>query len=67
MTADDGATLVPTDEAALALGIEPDTLDRMAVSRLITPARTDDRGEQWWNLHDLRRQLVAYLDDRCEE
>ena len=44
--------------------MEPVTLERMAASRLITPARVDDHGNLWWHLHDLRRQLAAYLDDR---
>ena len=63
MTPNDGPILVETDAAAEALRMEPETLDRMATARLLTPARTDEDGARWWNLHDLRRQLAAYLDD----
>ena len=64
MSAGDGPVLVDTGAAAEALRIEPATLERMAASRLLTPAGVDDHGNLWWHLHDLRRQLAAYLDDR---
>jgi hypothetical protein len=67
VTADDGPVLIDTDAAAEALRMEPATLERMAASRLLTPAPADDNGTLWWHLHDLRRQLAAYLDEPSED
>ena len=64
MSAGDGPVLIDTESAAEALRMEPATLERMAASRLLTPARVDDNGNLWWHLHDLRHQLAAYLDER---
>jgi hypothetical protein len=66
VTPGNGPVLIDTDAAAEALRIEPATLQRMAASRLFIPARADDNGALWWDLHDLRRQLAAYLDERRE-
>jgi len=65
-TGTNGPTLIDTDAAAEAVRMGPATLERMATRR-VTPARTDDDGPHWWNLHDLRRQLAVYLDERSEE
>jgi hypothetical protein len=66
VTAGNGPILIDTDAAAEALRMEPARLERVAASRLLIPARADDNGTLWWNLHDLRRQLAAYLDERRE-
>jgi hypothetical protein len=66
VTVGDGPVLIHTEAAAGALRMEPASLERITASRLFIPARTDDNGTLWWNLHDLRRQLAAYLDERRE-
>jgi hypothetical protein len=50
-------------DAASALGIEPATLERMTLARLVTPTATDPDGIPCWRLSDLRDQLTAYLDN----
>lgn len=54
---------VDTRAAAAVLGMPEHTLRRFDDARIITPARIDSRGARWWDLHDLRRQLAAYLDE----
>ncbi len=64
---DDPRPLVPTAEAADVLRMQPETLERLALSRLVTPDSIDPDGTHWWHIHDLRRQLVAYIDDYDED
>ena len=58
--------LVDTAAAAEALGVPAPTLFRFADARIVTPARVDPDGSRWWNLHEMRHQIAAYLDDQGE-
>lgn len=60
-------TLVNTWAAAEALRMLESTLNRFADTRIVRPARVDPDGTRWWNLHDLRRQLASYLEERSED
>jgi DNA-binding transcriptional MerR regulator len=51
-------TLVPSKEAALAVGVHPQTLRRWAAAGLIKPAMVMPSGRKRWDLADLRRQLA---------
>jgi hypothetical protein len=53
--------LVDTKAAAEALGTPEHTLHRFADAGIITPARGGSARSRSWNLHDLRRELAAYL------
>lgn len=56
-------SLVDTAAAAEALRTSAQQLDDWAAEGVVTPARDDPDGSRWWNLHDLRRELAAYIDD----
>jgi hypothetical protein len=59
--------LMSSVDAASVLGIDPATLERMTLSRLVTPTATDPDGIPCWRPTDLRDQLTAYLDDHPED
>ncbi len=58
--------LVNTGAAAEALRMLESTLNRFVDARIVRPARVDPDGARWWNLHDLRRQIASYLEERSE-
>jgi hypothetical protein len=60
----DQPQLVDTVGTAEALRMSEHALDELAEAGIVVPAVTDADGERWWVLHDLRRQLAAYLKDR---
>ncbi|MGH3436347.1 MAG: MerR family transcriptional regulator [Sciscionella sp.] len=49
--------LLPTGEAAKALGVNRGTLVRWWQDSLVTPQLVTAGGHARWNLEDLRRQL----------
>lgn len=55
--------LVPTPEAAKALGISPRTLQRYVRDGHVTPEITLPSGQYRWNIAKLRRQIGASTDD----
>lgn len=59
--------LVGTPAAAESLRINAQQLHGWADAGIVTPAHVDADGSRWWNLHDLRRELAAYLDDHPDE
>jgi hypothetical protein len=59
--------LVDSSAAAEALRTSPQQLHKWADTGIVSPARVDDDGARWWNLHDLRRQLATYLDEHPDE
>ena len=59
--------LVDSTSAAQALRTSPEQLDEWAGKGIVSPARVDDDGAPWWNLHDLRRQLATYLDEHRDD
>ena len=64
--AEPSGPLVNTGAAAEALRMLESTLNRFADARIGRPARVDPDGTRWWNLHDLRRQIATYLEERSE-
>lgn len=59
--------LVSTPAAAESLRTNAQQLHGWADAGIITPAHVDADGCRWWNLHDLRRELAAYLDAHPNE
>ena len=55
--------LVPTPEAAKALGISPRTLQRYVRNGQVTPEITLPSGQYRWNVAKLRRQIGAETED----
>ncbi len=55
--------LVPTPEAAKALGVSPRTLQRYVRAGLVTPEITLPSGQYRWNVAKLRRQIGAATED----
>lgn len=55
--------LVPTPEAAKALGVSPRTLQRYVRAGLVTPEITLPSGQYRWNVEKLRRQIGAATQD----
>jgi DNA-binding transcriptional MerR regulator len=51
------AKLVPTADAAKAVGVDRRTLQRWAKEGLVTPALTTPGGHARWDVDDLIRQL----------
>jgi hypothetical protein len=63
----DEPVLIDTDAAAEALRTSARQLNQWADDGVVTPAATAPDGQRRWNLHDLRRQLAAHLDQRGED
>ena len=53
---------VPTSTAASALGLQAHTLREWANRGGVHCATADEDGHRLWDLHDLRAQVVAYLE-----
>lgn len=53
------AELVPTPDAAKALGISARTLQRYVKAGLVTPELTLASGQYRWNVEKLREQINA--------
>lgn len=64
---DDPRPLVDSPAAAEALRTSHQQLHRWADAGIVSPARTDPDGRRWWSLHDLRRELAAYMDDHRDD
>jgi DNA-binding transcriptional MerR regulator len=62
----DEPVLIDTHAAAEALRTSARQLNQWADDGVVTPAATDPDGQRRWNLHDLRRQLAAHVDQRSE-
>jgi len=58
------ARLLTTREAADAIGVPRNTLQRWAHGGIVTPADTTTSGHRRWDLDDLRAQMRRYLNDR---
>jgi len=56
--------LVPTGDAARAIGISGQTLARWAREGLVTPSLVTAGGHLRWSLEDLRRQLRVMREVR---
>ncbi|WP_410669128.1 MerR family transcriptional regulator [Amycolatopsis sp. cmx-4-68] len=55
--------LVPTGDAAKAIGVGRSTLARWVSEGLVKPTLVTPGGHARWDLDDLRRQLDALRDD----
>lgn len=58
-----GDRLVPTPEAAKALGLSPRTVQRYVTAGLITPDLTLPSGKYRWDVDRLREQINAIPRD----
>jgi DNA-binding transcriptional MerR regulator len=63
VTGSSAPKLVPTDTAASALGLQAHTLREWANTGGVHCAATDEDGHRFWDLDDLRAQVVAYLEE----
>lgn len=59
-----GDQLVPTPDAAKALGISPRTIQRYVAAGLITPDLTLPSGKYRWDVKRLREQINAIPRER---
>jgi DNA-binding transcriptional MerR regulator len=63
MTDNPTTVLVCAHRAARALGLRRHTLSEWAGVGFVVPAAVDDQGHRRWEPDDLRRQLLARVDD----